>query len=373
MKRKILTTLLIGTLCLSMLSGCGSSAGSTSDNTASIANNSSSSKELPLPSDLGISWQDNYEYKYLGLNLKLSEALKPLMENKDVMMSSTEEYNNTYTKLKYAYLSWNSLTEEQKTETLNDYQKEYGAWLDKLQRIGTIGVYHKDVVKKLDEITKCSSHTELGQSADGEYVYYLSTNPSADSKLTEALTDSEVSITDMVPLQEDASVFDAPRVDATNVGTFQTTDINGNACDQEIFKGYDLTLVNIFATWCSPCVNELPELEKIYQELGKKYNINVVGIVMDTVDENFDPAADQDEVIDKAKKLVEKAGVSYPLIIPDKTALNGRLIGINAYPETFFVDKNGNIVGGTYSGSGSYDDWAEVVETELENLKKGTE
>lgn len=176
-----------------------------------------------------------------------------------------------------------------------------------------------------------------------------------------------------LPGQEDSAVFDEPQADAANVGTFQTTDINGNALDQEIFKDYDLTLVNIFATWCSPCVDELPELEKIYQELGKKYNINVVGIVMDTVDDNFDPASDQSEVIDKAKKLVEKSGVSYPLLIPDKTAFNGRLTGIDSYPETFFVDKNGNIVGETYNGSGSYDDWSEVVETELENLKKGTE
>jgi len=51
--------------------------------------------------------------------------------------------------------------------------------------------------------------------------------------------------------------------------------------------------------------------------------------------------------------------------------MNGRLNGISAFPETFFVDKNGNIVGETYSGSHSLEDWKEIVEKELENVTEG--
>ncbi len=39
---------------------------------------------------------------------------------------------------------------------------------------------------------------------------------------------------------------------------------------QDIFSKYDLTMVNIFTTWCSPCVNEIPDLEKLYQEMKDK-------------------------------------------------------------------------------------------------------
>lgn len=56
--------------------------------------------------------------------------------------------------------------------------------------------------------------------------------------------------------------------------------------------------------------------------------------------------------------------------MPDKTNFNGRLNGIQALPETFFVDKNGKIVGETYSGSHDLKAWREIVEKELENLKK---
>ena len=51
--------------------------------------------------------------------------------------------------------------------------------------------------------------------------------------------------------------------------------------------------------------------------------------------------------------------------------MNGRLNGISAFPETFFVDKNGNIVGETYSASHSLDEWKEIVEQELENVPEG--
>ena len=50
--------------------------------------------------------------------------------------------------------------------------------------------------------------------------------------------------------------------------------------------------------------------------------------------------------------------------------MNGRLQGISAFPETFFVDKNGNIVGETYSGSHTLEEWKEIVEKELSAIKR---
>ena len=55
---------------------------------------------------------------------------------------------------------------------------------------------------------------------------------------------------------------------------------------------------------------------------------------------------------------------------PDKNMMNGRLQGISAFPETFFVDKNGNIVGETYSGSHTLEEWKEIVEKELSAIKE---
>jgi len=152
-----------------------------------------------------------------------------------------------------------------------------------------------------------------------------------------------------------------------SLGTFTTQDVNGKEYTQDMFKDYDLTLVNIFATWCTPCVAEMPELEKLYQQM-KDQGVNVVGFVMDVLDEN---AQTVPENLERAQVLVERTGVTYPVLLPDSTYLNGRLTGIEAFPETFFVDKDGNVVGGTYSGSAGLEDWLEVVEKELAALKGG--
>ena len=48
--------------------------------------------------------------------------------------------------------------------------------------------------------------------------------------------------------------------------------------------------------------------------------------------------------------------------------MKGRLQGIQALPETFFVDSKGNIVGDSYSGAKSLDEWKAIVEKELKNV-----
>lgn len=150
------------------------------------------------------------------------------------------------------------------------------------------------------------------------------------------------------------------------LGEFSVKDIEGNTYTQEMFADYDLTMVNVFTTWCSPCVSEIPDLEKLHNEMEDQ-GVNVVGIVLDAVDA-FGKA--DEEVVETAKLLAEKTGAAYPFLIPDEGYLNGRLLGINAVPETFFVDKEGNITGETYSGSRSLEDWKTIVETELKGAVK---
>jgi thiol-disulfide isomerase/thioredoxin len=154
--------------------------------------------------------------------------------------------------------------------------------------------------------------------------------------------------------------------DSTNVGKFETKGVDGKDYTEKVFSDYDLTLVNVFTTWCSPCVNEIPELEKLYEEMKEK-GVGVVGVVLDTVS---DDAKQNEDTVKKAGVLQEKTKASYPFLVPDSTMMNGRLNGISAFPETFFVDKEGNIVGETYSGSHTLDEWKEIVEKELKNISK---
>ena len=323
------------------------------------------------PSEVTCQAQDSYEYPFLGLKFSLPKELLKQIENQSIAMITTEDETNQTGAVTYAYVSWGEMTEEQKNAEVDKLGTGYEEWVASLSRIGTLGIYDEDSQKKLDEITGCTEHKELGSSSDGKYKYYLSTNKEADEKLTKELEEIKTTITEMTPYQN-TSVFDQPQDasvnpdDVTSVGKFETTGIDGKTYTEEVFSDYDLTLVNIFTTWCSPCVQEIPELQKLYEEMKEK-GVGVAGVVLDAADENGNP---DEDTVKKAGILKEKTKAEYPFLIPDSTMLNGRLKGINAFPETFFVDKNGNIVGDTYTGSHSLDEWKEIVEKELKNVSK---
>ena len=323
------------------------------------------------PSDVTCKAQDSYEYPFLGLKLSLSKELLKQIKDQSIAMLTTEDFENQTNAVTYAYVSWSKMTEEQKNAEIQKMGTGYDDWVAGLDRIGTIGVYDEASQKKLDEITGCTEHKELGSSSDGKYKYYLSTNKDADEKLTKELEKIKTDITEMTPYQN-ISVFDQPQdtsvnpEDVKSVGKFETTGIDGKTYTEKVFSDYDLTLVNIFTTWCSPCVKEIPELQELYKEMKDK-GVGVAGVVLDTTDEKGNQ---DEEAVKKAGILQKKTKAEYPFLIPDTTMMNGRLQGISAFPETFFVDKDGNIVGDTYTGSHTLDEWKEIVEKELKNVSK---
>ena len=322
------------------------------------------------PSETTVQAQDSYEYPFLGLNMKLPEELLKQIKEQTIAMISNEVWNDNADAIKYAYISWSEMTEEQKEAEVDKMGTAYDDWYNSLAKVGAIGIYDEDSEKELDKITGCTEHKEIGSSSDGKYKYYLSTNKDADESLKKEVEKIDVTLTEMTPFQQ-LSAFDQPQEtsnagDSTNVGKFETKGVDGKDYTEKVFSDYDLTLVNVFTTWCSPCVNEIPELEKLYEEMKEK-GVGVVGVVLDTVG---DDAKQNEDTVKKAGVLKEKTKASYPFLVPDSTMMNGRLNGISAFPETFFVDKEGNIVGETYSGSHTLDEWKEIVEKELKNISK---
>lgn len=318
-------------------------------------------------SEMGMSSEETLDFPFMGLSAELPDELKKQMDSADVVLLTDEDWTDDFDNIKYAHLFWSKLTDEQKEEEVNMLGTGYEDWLASIERIGALGVYSTDIIDDLDTITGCDNHEELGTSSDGKFKYYLSTNSEAEKDLTDEIENIKTTLGEMTPFNGQ-SAFEQPQTatsDADNVGTFETTDIDGNTYTEKVFSDYDLTLVNAFTTWCSPCVNEMPELEKLYQEMEDQ-GVGVVGMVLDSVSEDGTP---DDSIVQKAQLLKEKTGVTYPLLIPDKGFLNGRISGLQSFPESFFVDKDGNIVGDPIMGSNTFDGWKEAVEKQLAALK----
>ena len=387
---------LVTTLCLGLgLAGCQNKAATEQKSSMAVSENADAQSLAVSPEDAGVSVnmdsngdsfkpadytlpvKDEYNYEYLGLKFKLSEKIREAMKAKDIVM--LDDQSPIDQDLKYGLLSFSKLTGEQKNAEVAKMGDGYEKWQESLERIGTIGMFEKSLSEEeIGKITKCDSHTKLGESKDGKYSYYLSLNSTADAETIEELKQTTVEITEKKDRPENGFVLSeksdlentmAFSTDSQNVATdlsnLQTVDIDGKEFSGKDFSDYDLTMVNVFATWCSPCVQEIPDLAEIQKEMKDK-GVNIVGVVTDTVDQT----GENQEALEKAKLIRERSKAEYPFLIPDKSNFNGRLSGIQAFPETFFVDKKGQIVGETYSGSHNKKAWLEIIEKELAKVKR---
>ena len=144
------------------------------------------------PSETTVPAQDSYEYPFLGLTMKLPKELLKQIKAQTIAMISNEGWNENGDVIKYAYLSWSEMTEEQKEEEVDKLGTAYEDWCNSLEKIGVIGVYDEDSQKELDEITGCTEHKEIGSSSDGKYKYYLSTNKDAEESLKKEVEEIDV-------------------------------------------------------------------------------------------------------------------------------------------------------------------------------------
>lgn len=116
--------------------------------------------------------------------------------------------------------------------------------------------------------------------------------------------------------------------------SFSTTTIYGDDVDENIFADKEYTLVNIWGTFCGPCIGEMPELQKLYEDMPD--NMQMIGIVCDVYPEDKDMA-------DVAIGIVKDTGVTYPnLIYCDE--MNDYLYNVQYIPTTFVVDSEGYVL-----------------------------
>ncbi len=146
---------------------------------------------------------------------------------------------------------------------------------------------------------------------------------------------------------------------------FTATDLNGQQVTQEVFAKYDVTMINIWGTYCSYCLQEMPGLGELAQEYKDK-NVQIIGIVIDVLEPNGEISAEQ---VNLAQTIVKQTGANYQHLLPSKDLILAKLQYVTGIPETFFVDKKGNIIGNSYYEAKSKAQWAKIIDTMLKEVK----
>ena len=160
---------------------------------------------------------------------------------------------------------------------------------------------------------------------------------------------------------ESVPEVDAPMQEERTI-LFDSETIHGDDIDSAVFADNDVTQVNLWATWCGPCVEEMPGLQEIH---AADNGIGIVGIVADTFDTKTGERSQ--DAVDMAKEIAEKTGVEYPLVIPDADFMENNLKGAAVlFPMSFLVDRDGKVIQGPIGGARSVEEWLDLVDEALE-------
>lgn len=132
--------------------------------------------------------------------------------------------------------------------------------------------------------------------------------------------------------------------------TFSTTDRVGNEWNESVFANAEITMINFWEPWCSPCVGEMPDLEKLYENY-KDQGFQIIGVYSETGMEY------------QVDEILKDCHTTYPVLLYTSEFDQFQT---GYVPTTIFVDSKGHVLdipGGDSAviGSQSYQDWEAIV------------
>lgn len=187
------------------------------------------------------------------------------------------------------------------------------------------------------------------QFSDEEYAL-LKKSAQEISEIENKLTELEKQHPEILNEETDANG------DAQTFPAFEGKDLDGNEVkSDEMFSANAVTVVNFWFTTCSPCVGELGDLDALNKELADKGGA-LIGVNAFTLDGD-------ETAIAEAKEVLAKKGATYQNVYFDSDGEAGKFTtNIFAFPTTYVVDRNGNIVGEPIVGAITEKNQAETLQ-----------
>lgn len=189
-------------------------------------------------------------------------------------------------------------------------------------------------------LTGCSQNTQSN----------LGANSSTENVAPEATQNEEKEETEKEGTEETE--------EDTVVLSFEASTIDGEPMTSQIFAQSKLTMVNVWATYCNPCLSEMPDLGEISASYDTS-DFQIIGIISDVAE-----GAGEEELAN-ARDLVLQTGADYPHLLLNESLYTNLVGAVDSVPTTFFVNNEGEVLGYTI-GAKSKADWEEIIHELLE-------
>lgn len=196
------------------------------------------------------------------------------------------------------------------------------------------GAKIEEVNKQITDIAR-RTITENADNAAGFVVFlihYGDMTPGECLQIIESMPDTYRKQPIIVSIEEEQKAQMVTEA-GNKIIDFTVTDINGNELTlSQVVKENKLTLIDCWASWCGPCMAEMPNVVEVYKEFHDK-GLEIIGISFDQNETSW-------------KDAIQRMGMTWP----QASELNGwentvkRLYAINSIPFTLLIDQNGVII-----------------------------
>lgn len=365
--KKIITLMLTIAMVITALTGCNLSKDKVT------VNKEYSSNEMKTIQGETITFDEDSRRlasKSMGFMCMYPESWKTIDRDKFNIMQTEDEIYIGYIPQSVLTEAMNLNTEDMTEEELMEKATELLGKTFSFMCIYQVVEGNSALEAKKTEIdAKYETVNELVKNDKTTYyVAYNTTIPTkdfdeTDTKESQNLIDSIETLKDGVILFPIVNEEDSDNSSANfkgNLNKFTALDTKGNTVTQDIFADYDITMVNIWTTWCGVCVKEMPELAEMYKDLPE--NVNLISICGD--------GAAEPELTDE---ILKKSGVTFTTLVENEEINNQLTQYVTAYPTTVFIDNKGNVVGSIQVGAPGKDvitGYTNLINDALSTIKK---
>lgn len=227
---------------------------------------------------------------------------------------------------------------------IRTFEEEYEGNTVEVTQVVELNSDHTCEVTLQDTVTGTYTDNTISLEDGSKYEFSVS-----GDALTLKADGTELSFTKG---ERPAPVVESETETVTNdtPSVFSTTDIDGNAVSFGDFSDAKLIMINFWEPWCGPCVREMPDLEKLYEEY-KADGLVILGVFS------------TEDMEDEAREVLDSCGTSYPIL---RYTDEMEAFVTEYVPTTVFLDGQGNLLTDEpIVGSNSFDGWKQVVEEYL--------
>lgn len=299
-----------------------------------------------------------------GLQYEAPQQWIPYEKTNMIPITNTTTEGDIYAQIQYNYVTDEAM---KALSTLSDNTP-----VDQLmQPFGEILIFKQNKLESESVQNEFALYNKQKQFASQkDYVYFMLTEykgdisalQGEDLKAYQTLSQSMETLEQTISIYPFDETIVAEAIDQIRrTISFVSTTLEGKAIDSSLFGNADITVVNFWASYCYPNINETTTLQQLKTELEQKHsNVQLIQVVIDT------PQPQAEEI---AKQAKQEANADFTSIMTDETLANWIVQNLEGLPTTILVNNQGQIIGEQLQGIQTLENYMTAIENALAEME----